>query len=131
MALKIKNGKLVIPESSIEKAVTTLLECDGWRSFKMEQNFSPVKMKIVGEAGMPDHLYIRYREEWSVWPGLAQVLWIEYKSAKGKLSASQRIWHEAENKRGAWTLIAGIDFKPSLEGFCEWYRNSGLMRRKI
>ncbi len=40
----------------------------------------------------------------------------------------QKAWHAIERKRGALTLIAGEDFIASIDGFRDWYRESGLMR---
>lgn len=129
-----KRKRLKIPEANIEAAITSILEYDGWRSFKMEQNFSEKKQRAFGEAGMPDRLYIRHLAAWMQAPritdrALCEVLWIEHKAATGKASAAQKLWHAAERKRGALTLIAGEDFEASVDGFLEFYRKSGLMRR--
>ncbi len=140
MALAVdKSGKLKISEASIESGITSILEYDGWRSFKMEQNFSEKKRQTFGEAGMPDRLYIRYTPQpWEFhtdndWhkgaESQAWVLWIEHKRHKGIASAAQKLWHAAERKRGALTLIAGVDFAASIEGFEIWYSQSGLKRR--
>jgi len=138
-------------EKHIEKAITTLLEIDGWRAIKMEQNFSERKRKSVGEAGMADHLYIRY----GLWPiapvgrqpfdtlarAVAQVLWIEFKKLKGgngkrgiftkaeKASIKQRAWIARERSRGALVLLVGEDCPATIEGIRAWYKNSGLNRR--
>ncbi len=128
--------RLKVSEADIEKAVDDLLQYDGWRSFKMEQNFSEKKRRTFGEAGMPDRLYIRYMPRIRHWTPTeeeygpeAEVIWIEHKRHKGIASASQKLWHAAERKRGALTLIAGQDFEASIEGFISWYKSSGLMRK--
>lgn len=147
MPLKVDRvGKLKVSEADIEKTCTDLLELDGWRSFKMEQNFSERKVKVTGEKGMPDHLYIRSgltywliehagldTNDITTYAVLAgsQVMWIEYKSAKGLLATHQRLWHETERRRGALVLVAGVDFPASIEGFQSWYRSSGLNRGRI
>lgn len=60
----------------------------------------------------------------------AEVIWIEFKRGKGGvLSKAQRAWHIRERARGALTWIAGEDFPPSVAGFREQYRLSGLQRR--
>jgi hypothetical protein len=130
---------LKIREKHIEKAVCDILELDGWRCFKMEQNFSERKMKMVGEAGMPDRLFMRY--DWNpatryapveiVGRSVSEVMWVEFKAKGGKPSLVQTLWHSAERRRGALTLIAGIDFPASFDGFMEWYRDSGLMRKRM
>ncbi len=125
-----------ILEKHIEQTSTQLLEADGWRSLKMEQNFSERKRKLVGEAGMPDRLYIRYGLAWGslterifipAWVS-AQVLWIEWKRPKGKFSKNQEEWHRRERLLGALTMVAGVDFPASIEGFAHWYADSGLCR---
>lgn len=108
-----------------------------------------VRGKGFGELGMADHLYVRYQPihsqihrdgphpdrahafGWwqSVAPCQAEVLWIEWKSAKGKPKPHQLAWHTAERARGALTLVAGVDFPASIEGFILWYEQSGLNRR--
>lgn len=125
-------------ELHLEEAGTQVLEYDGWRSFKMEQNFSEKKQKRTGEAGMPDRLYIRYlaisgaTKDWSEF---AEVLWIEWKRLKGKkateTSQSQKDWQLLERKRGALIWVPGEDFPATIEGFREHYKTSGLMRRPI
>ncbi len=126
---------LKVSEADIEKAVDDLLQYDGWRSFKMEQVYSEKKRRTFGEAGMPDRLYLRYEgyvryaEKNSQLLAMSEVLWIEHKRHKGIASAAQKLWHAAERKRGALTLIAGLDFPASIEGFISWYAQSGLKRR--
>ena len=139
---------VVILEKHIEEACVQIMEFDGWIVRKMEQNYSERKRKVIGEPGMADRLAIRYIERnqghpRSITPsGVAEVLWIEFKrprpSKTGKTwraptraAIHQQAWHLLERKRGALTLIAGCDFPASIEGFTNWYRNSGLMRRTI
>jgi hypothetical protein len=64
-------------------------------------------------------------------PWRSEVMWIEFKSAKGKPSKHQTEWHTKERARGALTLIAGIDFPASVLGFVTYYRKSGLNRGRI
>jgi len=136
-------------EKHIEKAITALLEIDGWRPIKMEQNFSERKRKTVGEAGMADHLYLRYTWHSSPrcdcmkplnCPG-AEALWIEFKKLRGgngkrgiftkaeKASIKQRAWIARERSRGALVLLVGEDCPATIEGVRSWYKNSGLNRR--
>src|SRR5690349_5361847 len=121
---------LKLSEKDIQKTCEGYLEIDGWRIFRMEQNFSERKLKIVGEAGMPDTLAIRYgvtpvlcgavqrispvfsgEVEPSFPRQCAEVLFIEWKAARGRISREQKQWHVAERARGAMTLIAGLDFE--------------------
>ncbi len=122
-------------ESDIESACTKLLEDDGWRPLRTDPVSDRGRGKGFGEKGMADHLYLRYEHDDPTWDSphpkyypWAEVIWIEYKSADGKLRKNQGPWHEIERSRGALTLIAGVDFPASVAGFVEWYRKSGLNR---
>lgn len=131
----------LVTEAHIEEACTRILELDGWRSFKMEQNFSEKKLKSVGEPGMPDRLYMRPTMKYP--PSLphssmalyTEVFWVEWKRLRGKsptkASQHQKDWHALARKQGALTYIAGEDFPATIEGFREFYKSSGLMRRQI
>jgi len=124
---------LKVQEKHLQKAGEDILQLDGWRIFRIEQNFSERKVKCVGEAGAPDGLYIRYNT--GVTPRAksqdAQVMFIEWKAPGGTPSTSQRAWIAQETARGGLVLLAGADFPCSVEGFLEYYRASGLMRRKL
>ena len=130
---------LKISEKQLQKHAEDILQLDGWRVFRPEQNFSERKRKVVGEAGAPDGLYVRYGGFFHdgsdaadfMSECAAEVMWIEWKSAKGRPSTAQKIWHAAERKRGALALIAGEDFPATIDGFKEWYKNSGLMRKSF
>ncbi len=133
---------LPITESMIQQTCTQMLEWDGWRALRT----SPVSNKArgvgFGEPGMADHLYIRYIPRNQSHPpsnvpsGVAEVMWIEWKRLEknGKPTQAaqhQKEWHTLERKRGALVLVAGEDFQASIEGFREWYKTSGLMRKRI
>ncbi len=129
----------LMPEWMIERECTSLLEQDGWRSLRTDPVSDRGRGKGFGEVGMADHLYFRWPEstpkfdpsmDKPLWAAPCQVMWIEFKSAKGKPAKHQIEWHTKERARGALTLIAGVDFAASVEGFNEWYRHSGLQRRK-
>ncbi len=57
-----------------------------------------------------------------------EVMWIEFKSSKGKLQKHQLEWITKERARGALVVVAGMEFGASVDGFRDWYRNSGLCR---
>lgn len=147
----MKSKQPAIPalkEADIERTITDFLIAEGWRVFHMEQQWSEKKRKTVGERNMPDVLAIRY------WAGKVgripqlhdqrvnalllasgnEVLWLELKRLIGKKvtkpAQGQLDWHREERFRGALTLIAGVDFRASIEGFMDWYKNSGLARRR-
>lgn len=132
-----------LSESDMERTCSDWLALDGWRSLKTDPCSDRARGKGFGEKGMADRLYLRYwaskrtpqPHDQRVNAGhLAsgnEIAWIEWKAKRGKPSQKQLDWHRDERARGALTLIAGVDFPRSIEGFQEWYRTSGLMRRKI
>lgn len=138
LSLDVPLAADLMPEWMIEAEVTKLLEADGWRALRTDPVSDRGRGKGFGEVGMADHMYIRYEN-----PGfsdngkfplahvVSQVLWIEFKAAKGKPQKHQLDWHNKERARGALTLIAGVDFPASVEGFKAWYRASGLNRGGI
>lgn len=118
------------PERDLAKACTQLLEYDGWRSLALEPMARRDLGKGFGEPGMADYLYIRYESDHAGWlPASAQILWVEFKSPRGRVTKTQRLWHDVERKRGALTAIATVDFGPTVEGFERWYFTTGLARR--
>jgi hypothetical protein len=117
------------------------LALDGWR--RIRTDLQHLRGLGVQEKGMADDIYVRYggflanlnysamremlpkKDELAC---LTQVLWIEWKRRTGKAMAHQHAWHANERARGALTLIAGIDFVASVDGFMVFYKNSGLSR---
>ena len=134
---RIAPAKPRILEKHVEEAVCNFLEIDGWRSLKQEQNFSDRKVKVTGERGMPDRLFIRYtyppgnskllagHTEYSAsLQAMCGVIWIEFK-APGKLPRpEQTAWHATERALGALVMV--VD---SYDDFRRWYLGSGLARR--
>lgn len=120
------------PEWMIQEECVKLLQEDGWRHLRTDPVSDRKRGTGFGEVGMADSMFIRYLDpadfeevEKKRW---AEVIWCEWKSAKGKPAKKQLEWHQKERARGALTLIAGCDFPASVEGFRNWYKNSGLMR---
>jgi len=135
-----------LTEADVQRTCTDLLKMDDWRSLKMEpvhDRWRKRGQQGFGELGMADSLYIRYGWTKPLIEGdilgtlLAEVMWIEWKrplpSRLGpkatKPQLNQVNWHARERSRGALTLIAGIDFPATTDGFREWYAASGLARR--
>jgi hypothetical protein len=116
-----------LPETVIEAECCKLLAEDGWRTLKTDPVSRRAHGKGFGELGMADTLALRYRSK-SV---LCEAIWIEWKSHGGRVQKHQTEWHTKERARGAITIIAGIDFPTSVEGFREWYRAAGLVRSRI
>lgn len=121
-----------VPESEIQAECTKLLEEDGWRALRTDPVSDRGRGKGFGEIGMADHLYIRYSRMIPLRVrGRCELLWVEFKSSKGKPKKHQLDWHAKERARGALTLIAGEDFPASVEGFRDWYAKSGLQRMGV
>lgn len=125
-------------EKHIQQTCTEFLEWDGWRSLKTDPVSRREWGKGFGELGMADHFYIRYQRTAPVHversfteSSECEFMWIEWKRKGGKAAQHQTAWHTLERKRGALTLIAGLDFPASIEGFKVWYRASGLQRKAI
>src|SRR6185436_3990348 len=134
MARYAASGSVEWPEHMIEAECTKLLEDDGWRALRTDPVSDRGRGKGFGELGMADHLYIRYHYQAGFYDGYrvdAQVLWVEFKSAKGKPAKHQTEWHMKGRARGALTWIAGVDFPASVAGFVEHYRKSGLNRGRV
>lgn len=124
-----------LSEAHIQRTCSDWLALDNWRAIITD----PPQLRGLGvtEKGIPDRLYIRYTQH-CLKPYScpdAEVLWIEWKRMKGniatKATTEQWEWHRLERKRGALTVIAGVEFPATIEGFQAWYRASGLMRGKI
>lgn len=145
--LEALSSPLRLKEKDVQNTCVALLQLDGWRHIRLEQNFSVRKRKTIGEPGMADSLFIRYtqtkysRDKWPAYHrSIVDLMFVEWKrimssrSAKKtplratKASLAQKTWHSIERSRGALTLIAGEDFPASIEGFREWYEASGLQR---
>ncbi len=133
-----------LKESDIARTVRDFLAAQGWRVIVTDPVSDRSRGKGFGEIGMADLLVLRYRPwpvEWHDENGWhpkvqcqAEVIWLELKriDAKGrttKATPAQKLWHQAERARGALVWVAGEDFEASIEGFCNFYKASGLMRR--
>jgi hypothetical protein len=134
-------------ERQIQQTCSDFLQLDGWRRLRMD--LPHLRGLGVQEKGMADDLYLRYIHVLTGAPGWddpcgvfttertirpvlrtkVECLWVEWKRRTGKAMAHQMAWHQAERALGAMTLIAGIDFVASIEGFQDWYRASRLARK--
>ncbi len=133
MPSRVRNvAKPKISEKHIQETCSAFLALDGWR--RVRTDLAHLRGMGVQERGMADDLYIRYIAGSDVHHTAESrmscyVLWIEWKRRTGKVAANQHAWHAAERARGAFTMIAGLDFTASIEGFMEWYATSGLARK--
>lgn len=100
-------------ERDVTRITCDFLRAHNWRLVRLNVTSMPLKGQWVsfGERGMPDWLAIYYLPD-----GLAVLLWLEFKSKKGKLSLDQELWHIREEKCGA-TVCTISDF----ESFHDWY----------
>jgi hypothetical protein len=129
-------AKLKISETDVQQAVVLMLELDGWRSLRTDPVSNRARATGFGEVGMPDYLFIRYKDlglEISLegcstdsLTSLAQVLWVEFKAPGKKLKPHQIRWVLDEARLGA--LVMTCD---EVDEFREWYKTSGLMRHQI
>jgi hypothetical protein len=139
-SIKKNSSSPRLSEAHIQRTCDDFLALDGWRCVKTD--LPHLRGLGVSEKGMADRLYIRYEAYGQLFPGTVNahrayarayvdLMWIEWKSKNGTLKPHQQAWHDAERSRGALTLIAGIDFPKTIEGFQAYYRSSGLMRKQI
>lgn len=142
--------RVKVSERHIQETCSAFLGLDGWRRLRTDPVSDQSRGKGFGELGMADDLFIRYLHacdgskcscDKHGATGRAEVLWVEWKRERGgdgkralftkaeKAKIHQRAWHAAERARGALTIILGEDCPASIEGFQEWYMQSGLSRR--
>lgn len=134
--LKRLSEPVKVSEAHIQQTCIEWMEHDGWRALATDPKWA--RGLGVAERGIPDNLFMRYRELRYVNANavlttlsFADSLWVEFKRIDGKSSAKQIKWHALERSRGGTVWVAGVDFPKTIEGFQDHYRNSGLMRRKI
>ncbi len=118
-----------LSESNIQGACRGWMALDGWRLIKTD--LPQLRGMGVQEKGMADDLFIRYGGFLLgfVNTPASEVIWIEWKSKTGVHGEKQKEWQQAERARGALVWVAKQDFEPTIEGFQDHYRKSGLMRR--
>ena len=133
-----KPGAVRASEASIERTCTDWLKLDGWTIEHTEATYDARRGRGVGQKGMADTLAMRplspqlNRTLLTIFVGCqCQVLKIEWKAKGGQLSDAQRMWHIHQRALGFVTLVAGVDFPKSIEGFKAFYRSSGLMQKGI
>lgn len=129
---RVAPSKPICSEADVQRAVTELLQLDGWRAIRTDPTSDRARGKGFGELGMPDYLYLRY---WAGYrPGAVhdidgapdllsetQCLWIEFKRKGKKAQDHQRDWHDTERRRGALVLV--VD---DIDEFMTLYAQSGL-----
>jgi hypothetical protein len=94
----------------------------GWRRYRMTSGLftAPSGYKVtVGEPGIPDLLFIRYvrPDQFDKPTGVAYLLWVETKRAKGgKKAEAQAEWHVDEERLGGLIYTCN-----DVGDFRDWY----------
>lgn len=134
-----KSRALAVREvAHIMPAVADFLRLDNWEVRHLEYGFDKRSNQKHGEPGMADLQCIRYHYDvdesrlqlLAKYRAHASVLWIELKSLTAPLRPEQRGWIMARRLAGALVWVAKEDFPPTIEGFMEHYRASGLLCRE-
>lgn len=124
-------------EADIERTITEWLALDGWIGLKTNPVSNRARGAGFGEVGMADYQYRRFQylpgtlPSTILWRAQCELFWIEFKQPKGVHGRHQIAWQDRENARGAQVLALGRNVSATIEAVQEWYRRSGLMRRKI
>lgn len=131
-------------ESEIQQQCADLLALDGWRALRTDPCSDRGRAKGFGEKGMADLLFLRpalyvcdnsfgrsgaFPKHSICSAADGQILWVEFKRPGQMPKSHQYDWHFAERLSGFLTVMAGVDFEASFEGFRIWYLVSGLLRR--
>lgn len=118
-----------VSEAMLQDACADWLALDGWLR-RIKTDLRHLRGMGVQEKGIPDDCFIRYCGP-RVGEFFAQVLWVEWKARDGAVGQKQTEWHRLERSRGGAVWVALQDFVPTIEGFQEHYRKSGLMERGL
>ena len=127
----------ITSEADIERTITEWLALDGWIGLKTNPVSNRARGAGFGEVGMADYQYRRFQDvpgtlpSTILWRAQCELFWIEFKQPKGVHGRHQIAWQDREKARGALVLALGQDVAPTIEAVQDWYRRSGLMRRKI
>ncbi len=101
-------------ERDVAKAVKDYMAAKGFRCVRMQRTVIPGQFQ-AGEAGIPDLLFLRYRD--------GSICWIETKRPGAKRSEDQLKWHRNEVTRwpGAqvWTVSS---IEELMQDFADWER---------
>lgn len=116
-----------VSEASLQATCADWLALDGWLR-RIKTDLRHLRGMGVQEPGIPDDCFIRYAPL-NPFPGTAQVLWIEWKARDGVIGQKQIEWHTLERARGGLVWVAKQDFEPTVDGFQDHYRESGLLDR--
>ncbi len=102
-------------ERDVAKAVKDFMAAKGFRCVRMQRTVIPGSFQ-AGEPGIPDLLFLRYRD--------GSIVWIETKRPGGKRSKDQLDWHCNEVIRwpGAevWTVSSIEELG---QDFADWERS--------
>ena len=118
------------PEALIEAECVKFLQEDGWRALKTNPVSDRGRGKGFGTPGMADYEFTRAASsETARKEGWCQILHVEFKSRGGKPQKHQIEWATQTRAQGFLVWMSSVNFSPSVEGFREFYAQSGLMKR--
>ena len=138
----------LVSEAQVEETCTQWLALDGWIALVTdpkqlrglgvtEPGIADKQYRRAGHCGLSDKQLIALFPAMTIYEIRAEsdLMFVEWKRVRAgkatKTSVKQDAWHAKEKLRGFLTLRAGIDFQATIREFQEFYRQSGLMRRKI
>ena len=101
--------KLTLSEADVTTQVKSFLQALGWRPLRMQRTVIKGQFQ-TGEPGIPDFLFLHYQT--------GGILWIEFKSEKGRLSNDQKDWHATERLKFPAVTLLTIS---SLQQFQQWH----------
>lgn len=86
-------GRKEQPETAIRRAITDFLRLHGWKVARIVQS-------ALSERGIPDLVAIRG----------GKTVWIEVKTARGRLSTYQQTWlQDLEEHGGVWIVARSVE----------------------
>lgn len=104
-----RRGRLMLSERDVQQQISDWMQLHGWREFAT--GYGEIKrgdrlVATVGEVGMPDRLFVRYKAA-----GYCELAWVELKRPEGvghrggRLRKAQKDWIRDETLRGAVVLV--------------------------
>lgn len=125
-------------EADIERDCTNILIQDGWDALKTNPVSRRSRGAGFGTLGMTDHEFRRpaftarytmaHEGPTIAIHALCELLFVEWKSEDGENARHQIEWQDNMRRKGFLVIAAKRDFPATVEGFCNWYENSGLKR---
>ncbi len=105
---------LRVTEKDVARAVKDFMAAKGFRCVRMQRTVLPGQFQS-GEPGMPDLLFLRYRD--------GAIVWVETKAPGRTLSPAQAQWRDMERMRWPDALVWTIHDPAEIIGYfagTEW-----------